>query len=427
MYRLTDYGSMLRDHGRIDAYRRALAACITPTSIVLDLGTGLGTFGVLACNLGAARVYAIDSADVISVAEEVARTNGVADRMRFVHARGTEVELPERVDVLVSDLAGALPLFEEHIPALIHAREHLLKPDGVLVPQRARLFCAPVSSNELYSRMVEPWRSVAGIDFSPAETMAMHTAHALKVEPQHLAGEPLCWAELDYATIDSPNVSGTVQWQMAALHAVHGVALWFESILHDDITYSSGPWSPGSVHSTMVLPLLAPLELRAGEMLRLTIECTLVGSRYVTTWQANDGARQSTFLGEPRTHCHPERESRDLGGGAARGSLVVPHTHPGPSTHAPDDSAFRVSDRVLSRHVGGEVLLLHLSSGVYHVLNETGARVWALLEDGGSVAGIVDTIASEYDIDAQSAAEDVRTLIASLQEEQLITPADASR
>ncbi len=315
MYRLTDYGSMLRDHGRIDAYRRALAASITPTSIVLDLGTGLGTFSVLACKLGAARVYAIDSADVISVAEEVARTNGVGDRMRFVHARATEVELPERVDVLVSDLAGALPLFEEHIPALIHAREHLLKPDGVLVPQRARLFCAPLSSNELYSRMVEPWRSVAGIDFSPAETMAMHTAHALKVEPQHLAGEPLCWAELDYATIDSPNVSGTVQWQMAALHAVHGVALWFESILHDDITYSSGPWSPGSVHATMVLPLLAPLELRAGEVLRFTIESTLVGSRYVTTWQANDGARQSTFLSE--LCCHPERESRDLGGRAA--------------------------------------------------------------------------------------------------------------
>lgn len=404
MYRLTDYGAMLRDPGRVDSYRRALAACITPTTTVLDLGTGLGTFAILACKLGAARVYAIDAADVISTAAEVARVNGVSDRIRFIHARATDVELPERVDVLVSDLAGALPLFEEHIPALIHARDRLLKPDGALIPQRARLFCAPLSSNELYAQMIEPWRAVADLDFSPAETMALHAPHALRVEPRHLAGEPLCWAELDYETIDSPNVRGAVQWQMSASHVVHGVALWFETVMHGDITYSSGPWSPNSVHATMVLPLLAPLELRAGETLRFEIESTLAGSRYVTTWRANDLARQSTFLAEPRNSAaFDARES-------------VPAT-----AVIADDATFRVSDRVLSRHVGGEVLLLHLSSGVYHVLNETGARVWSLLS--ADVASIVATVASEYDIDVQTAAADVKTLLACLQEEQLIAPA----
>ncbi|HEU4886611.1 MAG TPA: HPr-rel-A system PqqD family peptide chaperone [Thermoanaerobaculia bacterium] len=405
MYRLTDYGAMLRDHARVDAYRRALAACITPTSVVLDLGTGLGTFSVLACNLGAATVYAVDSADAIFVAEEIARVNGVSEQMQFIRARAADVELPEQVDVLVSDLAGALPLFEEHIPALIHAREHLLKPDGVMIPRRARLFCAPISSTELHTQIVEPWRSVAGVDLSPAETMAMNTPHALKVEPQHLAGEPLCWAELDYATIDSPNVSGTVEWQMTALQPVHGVALWFESVLHDGITHSSGPWSPGSVHATMVLPLLAPLELPAGEKLRFTIESALAGGRYVVTWQANDGARQSTFLAEPRSNASfGEREE-------VPAKAIVS-----------GDATFQVAERVLSRRVGDEVLLFHLSSGVYHVLNQTAARVWTLLENGGGVARIIETVASEYDVDPQSAAKDVNTLVARLQEQHLITP-----
>ena len=400
MYRLVDYGSMLRDHARIDAYRRALAAIITPQSVVLDLGTGLGTFGVLAAKLGAARVYAVDSADVISVAEEVARANAVSDRMTFIRARANEVELPERVDVLVSDLGNALPLFQDHIPVLMHAREHLLKPDGVLIPRSARLFCAPVSSDELFAQIVEPWRSVAGVDFSPAETMALNTPHALKVEPQHLAAEPLCWAELDYATIDSPNISSTVQWQTSRV--IHGVALWFETVLHDDITYSSGPWSPRSVHATMVLPLIAPRPL---DTLRVTLEATLVAGQYVMTWQVNDDPRQSTFLSEPRNSASfGERESSSA------------------NAAVPDDATFRVSDRVLSRHVGGEVLLLHLSSGIYHVLNETAARMWALLENGASVASIAETIASEYDVDVQSAIEDVRTLVATLQEEQLIVP-----
>jgi hypothetical protein len=55
------------------------------------------------------------------------------------------------------------------------------------------------------------------------------------------------------------------------------------------------------------------------------------------------------------------------------------------------------------------------------VLNETAARVWALLENGGGVASIADVVASEYDVDPQSAAADVNTLLARLQEDHLIT------
>lgn len=406
MYRLTDYGSMLRDHRRVDAYCRALSACISPSSVVLDLGTGLGTFGILAGKLGAARVYAVDAADIITVAEENARASGVWERMRFLQARVADVELPEQVDVIVSDLAGALPLFQDHIPALVHAREHFLKPGGVLVPGLARLFCAPVSSSELYARIVDPWRSVEGVDFSPAETMALHTPHALKVEPTHLAGEPQCWAELDYAIITSPNVSGNATWTITAPRVIHGVALWFESILYGDIACSSGPWWPDSVHSTMVLPLTAPLEMSANETLRFTINATLVSGRYVITWEAGGRERQSTFLAEPRSGQSLTAREDDV---------------PGAMAAVPADATFRVSDRVLSRRVGDELLLFHLSSGIYHVLNETGARVWELLQHGDRPTGIAAAVATEFDVTPESAAADVQALVSRLLEENLIS------
>ena len=405
MYRLTDYGSMLRDHRRVDAYRRALSACISPSSIVLDLGTGLGTFGILACKLGATRVYAVDEADIITVAEENAKASGVSERMQFLQARVSDVELPEQVDVIVSDLAGALPLFEEHIPALVHAREHFLKSGGVLVPRLARLFCAPVSSSELYARIVDPWRSVDGVDFALAETMALQTPHALRVEPSHLAGEPYCWAELDYATIVSPNVSGTATWTITEPRTIHGVALWFESILYGDIACSSGPWSPDSVHATIVLPLTAPLEMSANETLRFSIDATLVSSRYVVTWEAGGRERQSTFLAEPRSGQSLTAREDDV---------------PSTSAEVPAGATFRISDRVLSRRVGDELLLFHLSLGIYHVLNETGARVWELLEHGNRAASIAAVVAAEFEVDPESAAADVQALIAGLLEENLI-------
>lgn len=386
MYRLIDYGSMLRDHRRVDAYRRALGSVITPSTIVLDLGTGLGTFSILACKLGAARVYAVDHGDVIGVAEENARANRVAERIRFIRARATETSLPENVDVIVSDLAGALPLFEEHIPSLIHMRDRFLAPGGVLIPERDRLFCAPVSSAEAYAQIVEPWRSVPEIDLGPAATMALHTPHALAIRPEDLAAEPQCWGEIDYANVRSPNVNATIEWRIAPATVIHGIALWFECTLHGEIGFASGPWSGDSLHSTMVLPLPEPLGMRDGETLQLTLDATLVAGRYVVTW--NVEGRQSFLSGQPTDTiaCRP----------------------------------FRIPEHVLGHRVGEELLLLDQSSGVYHILNPTGARVWELLERGADMEAIAAAVASDYDVDPARAAEDVHAIVAQLRRAKLI-------
>lgn len=409
MYRLIEYGSMLRDRRRIDAYTRALSSVISTSSIVLDLGAGLGTFSVLACRMGAARVYAVEPADIITVAEEIARTNGVADRIQFIQARAAEIELPENVDVIVSDLSGALPLFEEHLVSVMHVRDRFLARGGVLIPERDRLLCAPISNSELYSRIVEPWISLNGIDLGIAKNMALNAPHARLVEAGDLAAEPRCWAELEYATLTSPNVSASIEWQLDAASIIHGIALWFESTLHGDITMSTGPGFPESVHSTIVLPLLEPLRVGEGEVLRLTLGATLAAGRYVVSWQAGTerqpGARQSTFLSEPRS-------------GA---SLVARTTAESAVTTIPSDASFRVSNQVLARRVGNDTLLLDLRSGIYHVLNATGAQVWKLLENGGGIGSIAAAIASDCDVDPQRAIEDVTMIVEQLQHAGLIT------
>ncbi|MDH3444335.1 MAG: 50S ribosomal protein L11 methyltransferase, partial [Deltaproteobacteria bacterium] len=56
MYSIFDYGSMIADHVRMDAYARALRRAVTADSVVLDIGTGTGIFALLACQFGARRV-----------------------------------------------------------------------------------------------------------------------------------------------------------------------------------------------------------------------------------------------------------------------------------------------------------------------------------------------------------------------------------
>jgi protein arginine N-methyltransferase 1 len=294
MYSIVDYGWMRRDTAALDAWRRALAAVVTPHSVVVDAGAGVGTYGLLALQLGAARVYAIEPAAVWRVAEEIARVNGFEGRITFVRARIEEAVLPERADILVSDLSGALPLFREHIPSLIHARDAFLKREGTMIPAADRLLCAPVSSEALYARVVSGWRSLAGLDFGPAERMALNAAHALPVEPGDLAAEPQTWGVLDYATIRTADVRATLTWDVPA--TVHGFALWFERTLAPGITITSGPANPASIHATLFLPIAEPIPA-AGE-LALTLDARLVDGRYVVTWQLAGREPQSTFFAE---------------------------------------------------------------------------------------------------------------------------------
>ncbi len=53
-------------------------------------------------------------------------------------------------------------------------------------------------------------------------------------------------------------------------------------------------------------------------------------------------------------------------------------------------------------------------------LNETGAFLWRILEDGADREKLVASLLSEYDVDEQTAAADVDAFLASLRDKALI-------
>src|SRR5438876_6163650 len=103
MYDLLAYGAMIADEQRTAAYARALEARITDGAVVADVGTGSGIMAMIACRAGACRVYALEPDDIIQVAREAAAANGFADRICFIQAASSELDLPEPVDGIVSD------------------------------------------------------------------------------------------------------------------------------------------------------------------------------------------------------------------------------------------------------------------------------------------------------------------------------------
>jgi protein arginine N-methyltransferase 1 len=119
-YRLSGYGGMITNKPRMEAYAQALKQVVTPESNVLDIGAGTGIFSLLACQLGARHVDAVEPDEAIKAAEVNAAANGCQDRITFHQGLSTSITLPEPADIVVSDLRSVLPLFQQHDPAGRH-------------------------------------------------------------------------------------------------------------------------------------------------------------------------------------------------------------------------------------------------------------------------------------------------------------------
>ena len=83
----------------------------------------------------------------------------------------------------------------------------------------------------------------------------------------------------------------------------------------------------------------------------------------------------------------------------------------------------RIPIEVVAQNLGKEVVVLHLGTGVYWSLNETGAAIWQELSRHGSVARTVVNLETQFDAgkaELQNAAEE---LVQKLLKEGLLEPA----
>ena len=65
------------------------------------------------------------------------------------------VNLPEKVDIIISDWMGYFLLRESMLDSVLVARDKFLKPGGALYPSHARLYFAPIRSGQTQQRLAE--------------------------------------------------------------------------------------------------------------------------------------------------------------------------------------------------------------------------------------------------------------------------------
>jgi protein arginine N-methyltransferase 1 len=277
-----EHARMLHDQVRTGDYIAALAAAVRPGDVVLDIGTGSGVLAVAAARAGARRVYAVESSDIAEVAARVFEANGVRDRVTLVTGWSREIELPERADVLVSEIIGNEPLEEEILETTLDARQRHLKPRARLIPNSLTLIARPLLIPESEARQrtvgrsaIERWQALYGIDFHPLLEASAQGPVNFPTEGELActwppAGPPAVVATLNLATLEIPSVTASADLLVDAGAAVNGVAITFRAGLHGGISHELDPWRrPASSWATSVWVLPRPLVVGPRSALRV--------------------------------------------------------------------------------------------------------------------------------------------------------------
>jgi protein arginine N-methyltransferase 1 len=309
MYRLYDHGGFILDEGRTRAYAECLRRCVTDSSVVVDIGAGTGFFALLAAQLGARKVYAIEADDIVQLGMAAAERNGLGGRVQFIQRLSTDVDLPERADVIVSDIHGILPPHLTSLASLIDGRDRFLAPGGRLVPARATLWAALVDAPAMYRNVTGAWGAdTYGLDLTPIRAAAVNCWERVRIGADALVTSPMCWSTIDYASVRSRHVRGSAGWDIAEARVAHGICAWFDWEGIDDIGFSNSPLSgERHIYGQAFFPWPDATNLTRGDRACVELRADAVGSQYVYSWSTTirhaDGSertfQQSDFFGAP--------------------------------------------------------------------------------------------------------------------------------
>jgi len=282
--------TMIRDRVRTEAFRRAIDSVVRPGDTVLDVGAGSGILSVFAARAGAARVYAVERTPIAALAEQVAAANEVGETVRVIHDDVMDIELPEQVDVIVSEWLGGFGIDEGMLPPVIAARDRWLKAGGVMIPHSVTAWTALVHDRYLADTIEflrdDPFGLSLDILVEDTVNEIIYSGTFRHLVAGDLRSEPggLWTTNADRIPLEQAQAPHEAEI-LLAVHdhgTANALALWFSAELAPGISLSVGPGDPPTHWGMTTAPLCAPVDLTPGTVVRARVRTAT--ARPVGTW-----------------------------------------------------------------------------------------------------------------------------------------------
>jgi protein arginine N-methyltransferase 1 len=277
---------MIADSTRVEQYAGAIQALVKRGDRVLELGTGIGFFSVLAIRAGAAHVDAVDVNPAVHLGPRVAAANGCADRIAFHACDARGLALPVAADVLLSDLRGPTPFKGRSLETLIDARRRLLRPGGTVIAMRDTLYAAPARPPLAFRRDVVTPLQRNDVSLEPVARVVYDAPQRGRVAADDLLAPGASWLTIDYRAIDATDHGGEASWELDRAATVSGIAVWFDSDLGGGFGFSTAPANETCPYGQLFLPFRNAVDVAPGDSLRIRIDLHLARDDYVWVWRA---------------------------------------------------------------------------------------------------------------------------------------------
>jgi protein arginine N-methyltransferase 1 len=262
--------TMIKDKVRTNGYRTAISTnpSLFRRAVVLDVGCGTGILSLFAAKAGADKVYAVEKSQIGDYAKAIVDKNDFSGRIEVLQGSMEEIELPETVDVIISEWMGYCLLYESMLPSVILARDKFLEEGGTMWPNRAKMFISGIRDSTFIQRKFGFWDDVFGFNLSAVKRFAL-SEPVIAVAPNSdiiTDDSPLIDLDLNTVTVHDLNVNAT--FSLTALEAgnLNGFVVWFDVAFEGpdaQFVLSTSPFQPPTHWSQTLFYFPEAVEIEA--------------------------------------------------------------------------------------------------------------------------------------------------------------------
>ncbi|XP_067877179.1 histone-arginine methyltransferase CARM1 isoform X1 [Heterodontus francisci] len=279
---LSQQQNMMQDYIRTGTYQRAILQNHTDfkDKVVLDVGCGSGILSFFAVQAGARKVFAVEASTMAQHAELLVKSNNLSDRIFIIPGKVEEVNIPEQVDIIISEPMGYMLFNERMLESYLHAKKWL-KPNGNLFPTLGDVHLAPFTDEQLYMEQFTKanfWYqpSFHGVDLSALRGAAVDEYFKQPIvdtfDIRILMAKSVKYTVnfLDAEENDLHRIEIPFKFHMLHSGLVHGLAFWFDvAFIGSQMTVwlSTAPTEPLTHWYQVRCLLQSPLFTKAGDTL----------------------------------------------------------------------------------------------------------------------------------------------------------------
>lgn len=266
--------AMMNDKSRNEAYEAAIARAVAGKT-VLDIGTGAGLLAMMAARAGAKSVVSCEAVAVIARhARDIIAKNGLADRIKVIPKRSTELvlgkDLSAPVEVLITETFSSNVLDEGILPTIEDAHRRLVAPGAAIIPAAASamgfLVGGKVLQDMLFVERITNFDLEAFNEFAPPRLVV-----PLDGVPYEVLSQDVELFRFDLTDKQFPMAVRECTMVATNPGLCFGVAQWIKLELDNTNIYRNKPLPGG--HNThwpnIIYRFPKPLALKSGDIVRL--------------------------------------------------------------------------------------------------------------------------------------------------------------